>query len=344
MNTTQFPSITLLIAAYNEESCLAKKIENSLSLAYPNDKKHIVVITDGSNDSSFEICKQFVEVTALHQPERRGKMAAIDRAMETITTDIVVFSDANTDLNITSLTHIAEAFADPKVGMVAGEKRVTSANSESGIANEGLYWKYESWLKKLDSDTTTVVGAAGELFAIRTSLHKPLPSDTILDDFMLSMEVIKAGYRIKYVPEAYAIESSSLNLAEEWKRKVRISAGGIQSTVRSFSIANPFKYGWISFSYLVHRIARWTIAPLALLISLISSMGLVFVDIDYAPISILSFLAVLFTLISIKKGVIFLPGPLKTIIYFLFMNFSVIAGWFRYAKGSQTVLWEKAKR
>jgi len=344
MNTTQFPSITLLIAAYNEESCLAKKIENSLSLAYPNDKKHIVVITDGSNDSSFEICQQFVEVTALHQPERRGKMAAIDRAMETITTDIVVFSDANTDLNITSLTHIAEAFADPKVGMVAGEKRVTSANSESGIANEGLYWKYESWLKKLDSDTTTVVGAAGELFAIRTSLHKPLPSDTILDDFMLSMEVIKAGYRIKYVPEAYAIESSSLNLAEEWKRKVRISAGGIQSTVRSFSIANPFKYGWISFSYLVHRIARWTIAPLALLISLISSMGLVFVDIDYAPISILSLLAVLFTLISIKKGVIFLPGPLKTIIYFLFMNFSVIAGWFRYAKGSQTVLWEKAKR
>ena len=344
MNTTQFPSITLLIAAYNEESCLAKKIENSLSLAYPNDKKQIVVITDGSNDSSFEICQQFVEVTALHQPERRGKMAAIDRAMETITTDIVVFSDANTDLNITSLTHIAEAFADPKVGMVAGEKRVTSANSESGIANEGLYWKYESWLKKLDSDTTTVVGAAGELFAIRTSLHKPLPSDTILDDFMLSMEVIKAGYRIKYVPEAYAIESSSLNLAEEWKRKVRISAGGIQSTVRSFSIANPFKYGWISFSYLVHRIARWTIAPLALLISLISSMGLVFVDIDYAPISILSLLAVLFTLISIKKGVIFLPGPLKTIIYFLFMNFSVIAGWFRYAKGSQTVLWEKAKR
>jgi len=344
MKTIQFPSITLLIAAYNEEDCLAKKKENSLSLDYPKELKKIVVITDGSNDSSFEICQQFEEVTAMHQPERRGKMAAIDRAMESISTDIVVFSDANTNLNQTALIHIAEAFSNPKIGMVAGEKRVTSANSESGIANEGLYWKYESWLKKLDSDTTTVVGAAGELFAIRTSLHKPLPSDTILDDFMLSMEVIKAGYRIKYVPEAYAIESSSLNLAEEWERKVRISAGGIQSTFRSLSIANPFKYGWISFSYLVHRIARWTIAPLAVLVALISAVGLMFTDSIYAPISIISLLAIFFTILSIKKGVIFLPGPLKTIIYFLFMNFSVITGWFRYVKGTQSVLWEKAKR
>ena len=344
MNHEEFPSICLIVAAYNEESCISNKIENAQNLAYPVTKKEILVITDGSTDKTTDLAKSFKGIEVLHQEARMGKMAAIDRAVSYTDADILVFSDANTQLNHTALLHIAEAFSDAKVGMVAGEKRVIAANMENGIQNEGLYWKYESWLKKLDSETTTVVGAAGELFAIRKSLYKPLPSDTLLDDFMLSMEVIKAGYSIVYVPTAYAIETSSLDLKEEWKRKVRISAGGIQSTLRSFSIANPFKFGWISFSYLIHRVARWTIAPLATVLALLSSIGLFVSNIYFLPISLFSLFISVFTLISIAKGRILLPGHFKTLIYFLFMNFSVIAGWYRYSNGKQSVLWEKAKR
>jgi poly-beta-1,6-N-acetyl-D-glucosamine synthase len=340
----EFPHITLIIAAYNEENCIAQKIQNSLELKYPLEKKSILVITDGSTDSTPTIARTFESIQVLHESARKGKMAAIDRAVEFAKGEILVFSDANTDLNLESLQFIASAFRDSNIGMVAGEKRVHSSGDNQSVANEGLYWKYESWLKKLDSDTSTVVGAAGELFAIRKSLYKPLPSDTILDDFMLSMEVIKAGFRIKYVPEAYAIETSSVDLKEEWKRKVRISAGGIQSTFRSFEIANPFKFGITSYSYLIHRIARWTIAPLATVTLILSAILLGFENVYYIPISLGAVGITAATIYGIQYGEIPLPSIFKTLAYFLLMNFSVLVGWFRYARGKQSVLWEKAKR
>ena len=150
------------------------------------------------------------------------------------------------------------AFANPKVGCVAGEKRIAvqdKPNAASG--GEGLYWKYESALKRLDYRLYSAVGAAGELFAIRTSLFEQMPPDTLLDDFILSLRIAMRGYKIAYSKEAYALESASLNMREEEKRKVRISAGGLQSVWRLRGLLNIFRYGILSFQYISHRVLRW---------------------------------------------------------------------------------------
>lgn len=337
-------SLTVVIPAYNEAKILQDKIRNTLALDYPENLKQIIVITDGSEDDNTMLGRRFPQILHLHQPERRGKMAAIDRAMEFISTDIVVFTDANTTLNQEALSAIARHFDDPNVGMVAGEKRVLASEKSGVEATEGLYWKYESWLKKLDSDVGSVVGAAGELFAMRTSLFIPLPPDTILDDFMLSMHVLQQGFKIVYEPEAYAMENSSLNLREEWKRKVRISAGGIQSILRSLPMFNFSKFGVISYSFILHRVARWTVAPLTVFTLLVSSVILGFSNPIFLPISLASIMLSALTAFAIINGRMLKSKILYPFVYFLFMNFAVIAGWIRFARGGQSAIWEKAQR
>lgn len=179
---------------------------------------------------------------------------------------------------------------------------------------------------------------------MRKHLLCNLPADTLLDEFMLSVEVLTSGYLIHYVPEAYAVESGSLSISEEWKRKVRIGAGGIQSTLRSFSLANPFRFGLISYTYLIHRIARWTIAPLATAMAMLSGSLLFLNDLMFAPIIVSCVLFSLTTLVGIKKSSFIISKKLSFITYFLMMNVSVIAGWWRFFTGKQTVIWEKAKR
>jgi biofilm PGA synthesis N-glycosyltransferase PgaC len=337
-------SLTVVIPAYNEASVLPAKIENTCSLEYPSSKKKIIVITDGSNDDISGLGQRYPEITHLHKPERQGKMAAIDRAMTFVDTDLVVFTDANTTLNSNALLAIARHFENPLVGMVAGEKRILQPENAGVEVTEGLYWKYESWLKKLDSDVGSVVGAAGELFAMRTNLFVSLPPDTILDDFMLSMHVLQQGFKIVYEPNAYAMESSSLDLREEWKRKVRISAGGIQSILRSLPLFNVAKFGIISYSFMVHRVARWTIAPFAVLMLLASSLVLGFYYPVFLPISLAALASSALTAFAISNGKMWKSKLLFPIVYFLFMNFSVVAGWIRFARGSQSAIWEKAVR
>ena len=178
------PELTLFITAYNEEDVVDDKMRNSLSLDYPADKLHILWITDGSNDRTNERLSHWPQATVLYQSQREGKTAALNRGIRSVTTPLVVFTDANTHLNRKALREIVRAFANPKVGCVAGEKRIAvqdKPNAASG--GEGLYWKYESALKKLDSRLYSAVGAAGELFAIRRELFEEMPADTLLDDF-----------------------------------------------------------------------------------------------------------------------------------------------------------------
>jgi len=201
-----------------------------------------------------------------HLPQRSGKIGAMNRGMKFVKTPIVVFCDANTMLGRESVRRIVNLFSDPKVGCVSGEKRIFGKEKDAAAgAGEGLYWKYESKLKKWDAELYSVVGAAGELFAIRTELFEEVERDTLLDDFIISLRVAQKGYTIQYDPEAYAIETASSNVKEELKRKIRISAGGIQSVIRLGSLLNIFKYGTLSFQYISHRVLRWTLAPLSLL-------------------------------------------------------------------------------
>jgi cellulose synthase/poly-beta-1,6-N-acetylglucosamine synthase-like glycosyltransferase len=225
--------ITIIIAAYNEETIIKKKIENTIALDYPKELIKIIVVTDGSTDNTYTIASQFKEVNCYHENARKGKMAAIDRIMPFVESEITVFTDANTLLSIYSLRHLNRHFADKKVGGVACEKKVitTSIDQNKTTNQEGLYWKYESWLKQIDSNYYSVVGAAGELYAIRTSLYSYPGDNIILDDFMVSMNICRKGYVFKYEPKAFATELPSKDLKEEAKRKIRIGAGGIPSIV-----------------------------------------------------------------------------------------------------------------
>lgn len=340
------PEVTLFIAAYNEESIVHEKMENCHQLSYPSDKLKIFWITDGTTDRTNELLAEYPDVTVLFRPERKGKTAALNRGIEYVKTPIVVYTDANTMLNPEAITEIVRRFSDPKVGCVAGEKRVQIETEQGATAGEGLYWKYESKLKEWDDRLYSAVGAAGELFSVRTELFEVMPNDTLLDDFILSLRIAQKGYKIAYCKEAYAVESASLNMKEEEKRKVRIAAGGLQSIWRLRSLLNIFKYGTLSFQYISHRVLRWTITPI--LLFLLFPLNIILAwggNIFYLTLLILQ---VIFYLAAywgykmeqkhIRNKLLFIPY------YFVFMNINVIRGFFYLKKNKGSGAWEKAKR
>lgn len=349
ISPADFPYVSLLIAAYNEEKIVDEKMSNCFELGYPKDKLKIVWITDGSTDSTNEKLSRYSNAEVLFEPKRGGKTAALNRAMNFINTDIVIFTDANTILNKDSITEIVNAFSDPKVGCVAGEKRIalTGATNTSSLG-EGAYWKYESVLKEMDSRLNTTAGAAGELFAVRKDLYEYVEEDTLLDDFIISMRIAKKGYKIRYCKNAYAVEGGSLNMREEKKRKVRIAAGGIQSVIRLSSLLNVFKYPLLSFQYISHRVLRWTITPV-LLISLFPFNIILVLNEEQIIYKILLSLQILFYLAA-YTGKIFERRNIKLSVflipyYFMFMNFNVFSGLsylLKKKRGDGT--WEKAKR
>ena len=265
------PEVTLFITAFNEEDIVDEKMANSLELDYPEEKLHIVWVTDGSDDGTNERLRTRWEgkATVFFQPERQGKTAAMNRGMKLVDTPIVVFTDANTMVNRQAVREIVLAFEDPRVGCVAGEKRIAvQAKDNAASGGEGIYWRYESTLKALDARLYSAVGAAGELFAVRRELFAEMERDTLLDDFVLSLRIAMQGYIIAYCTEAYAIESGSADMREEEKRKVRIAAGGLQSIWRLRPLLNPFRYGILSFQYVSHRVLRWSVTPFLLFLLL----------------------------------------------------------------------------
>lgn len=341
------PSLTLLVAAYNEQDCIEEKILNSLSLDYPKNLLKILFITDGSTDNTNQIIQKFPNIILLFEKGRSGKIAATKRAMEYVDSEIVVFSDANTTINNGALLKIVRHYQDSKVGGVACEKkvRVQDIDNASG-AGEGFYWRYESFLKKQDSDFYSVVGAAGELFSIRTKLFEHIPSDSIIEDFYMTMKIAEKGYRIKYEPEAYAIEDPSFSVSEEYKRKTRIAAGGIQSIIRLSSLLIPFKQPALTFLYVSHRVLRWSVTPLLLVVVFALS---IFLAVNGSLLGqLITVLQVIFYSLAlvgyglrnkkVKAKMFYIP------FYFTFMNYAVYVGAIRYFAGRQSVVWEKSKR
>lgn len=345
------PSVTLVIPAYNEEDYIKDKALNALSLDYPKSKLRILFITDGSTDNTQSILEEVEGVEVIHEDRRGGKSAAENRAMKFVETPIVVFCDANTTLNTTCLRELVKHYVDENVGGVSGEKRI-SMESQANIsgAGEGLYWKYESLLKKLDSELYTVVGAAGELISFRSSLVEDLEEDTVLDDFIQSLRICQKGYRVVYEPKAYAVEMASENVKEELKRKIRIAAGGWQAMFRLSGLLNPFNNFLLSFQYVSHRVLRWSISALALPIILLLNMVLVRSSFSsilglYDLLLITQVIFYCFALVgwyleinNIRMKVLFVPY------YFTMMNYAVFAGFFRWVRGRQKATWEKSTR
>ena len=341
------PDITLVIPCFNEADILIEKINNCTRLDYPAAKLTLVFITDGSSDNSGKVLQQYPFIKVLHENRRAGKTAAENRAMLFVNTPFVIFSDANTMLNKEAVKNIVKHFANDMVGCVSGEKRIITDTSDSAsAAGEGIYWKYESLLKKLDSELYSAVGAAGELVAFRTSLYKNLPEDTLLDDFMQSMQMAAAGFKIVYEPEAYAVETASANVAEELKRKVRICAGGWQSISRLSSTLSFSRTPLLYFQYISHRVLRWTVTPFLLLTIFIINIFLVTNGNFFYQVlgigQILFYAASIVGYVLENRRVRF--KPVFVPYYFCVMNYAVVAGLKRYLSGNQKATWDKAQR
>ncbi|MBN1952487.1 MAG: glycosyltransferase family 2 protein [Bacteroidales bacterium] len=344
------PDVTLLIAAWNEKELIESKMENTRNLDYPKEKLRIVWITDGSDDGTPEILASYPDVKVLHEPERKGKTAAVNRAMPQIGTPYVVLCDANTMLDPKAITYLMAGFRDERTGCVAGEKRIAKSNADMATgAGEGAYWKYESWIKRLESELYSTVGAAGELYALRTELYEVVNPDSIIDDFVISMSIAQRGFKIAYEPRAFALEKPSASIKDELTRKVRIASGGFQTLFRYPSLLNVFRHGLLSFEYFSHKVIRWILVPFAMPLIFIlnfficmNQMGLESFYLIFLCLQLGFYLFVALGAVISEKSTrlkfLFLPY------YLAIMNYAQIAGLVRYLRRKHSVVWEKAKR
>ena len=344
----ELPHVTFMICAYNEQDVVDIKMENTNQFDYPHDKLHIMWVTDGSTDSTNDRLSLYPDVEVVFSPERKGKTAALNHGISMVKTDFTIMTDANTMVNPEAIREIVRCFQNPEVACVAGEKRVIARHEGQAAAEgEGLYWKYESSLKKLDSEFYSAMGAAGELNAIRTRLYKPMPENALLDDFVMSMRMVDNGYKIAYSPEAYAMEYGSADIYEESKRKRRIAAGGLQSIWWLRKMMNPLRNPVVAFQFVSHRVLRWSITPIALLALIPLNVLLVMMKagIIYDTIWILQIVFYLTAFISWlmerkghKNKLLYVPY------YFLFMNMNVFKGMKYLCSHQSNGAWEKAKR
>lgn len=342
-----YPSVTVLIAAYNEIDYIRQKLNNTYALEYPLDLLQVIVLTDGSTDGTDLAVTADGRAILIHNTERKGKAAALNSAIEKIESAIVVCTDANTMLNKDALVELVKHFEDPLIGAVAGEKRIITEKGSGGTVAEGFYWKYESKLRQWDSKIFSVIGAAGELYAIRRELVQTIPPDTVCEDLLITMRVIANGKRVVYEPLAYGTEKMSETVVDEWKRKVRIAAGSIQFLGRikvlNFFINQPFA----AFQFMSRKLFRWLIVPYSLIGLLLTGSLQIFQTDDrwILIICIAQFFfycwAVAGWFFSRYRG---LPGVFFFPFYFVMANAAIIAGTSQYIMGKSFVLWDRVKR
>jgi len=341
----ELPKVSLLIAAYNEEAVIEEKIKNCLELDYPRDKFEVIFASDGSTDNTNELIERHTgegSNLVLYKFEKRaGKPSVLNKAVKQAKGDIIVFSDADTFLDKDALKMIVRPFADKKAGCVCGKIILKSAGQN--IASEGVYWRYESWIKSMEAGLGSVSGAAGGLYAIRKNLWRDIPGDTLIDDFVISMKIAQKGYAVLYAPEALGYEETASTSAEEFVRRVRIGSGGYQSMILLAGILNPLK-GSLSFRFWSHKVIRW-LAPFLLIFLFISSVFLAKDGFFYLVVFTLQ--AVFYTA-AILGGMLEAAGVNALMFsaahHFAAMNAALFFGFFSYIFGLQKVTWRKAKK
>ncbi len=340
------PKVSLIIAAYNEEQVIREKIVNSLCQTYPSELLEIIVVSDGSTDDTPDIVREYryQGVVSLHQPRRMGKTAAVQRAVEQAEGEVLVFSDANSMYAADAVERLVANFADPEVGCVAGEKRVRSQEG-TGVAKEaGLYWRYESFLKRMDSTVHSVVGAAGEIFAVRRSAFKPVETDSFIEDFVMSMRIAEAGNRVVYEPKAVSVEEAPASADDEFERRARISAGGFQSIVRLRSLLVS-RDRLLVFQYLSHRVLRWAVVPFLLPVLMVTNVALVGDSFYMALLGVqVGLLGMAMAgWIMQRRGVRSLR-VVQVPFYFFMLNLAALVGFHRYVSRRQKVTWKRTSR
>ncbi|HRQ23531.1 MAG TPA: glycosyltransferase family 2 protein [Anaerolineales bacterium] len=354
------PYVTLLIAAYNEEIVIEEKIKNSLQIEYPKEKLQILITADGSNDNTPAIVEQYADqgVELLYKPERRGKMAAINRAIPHAQGEILVFSDANNHYQPDTIQKLVMPFSDPQVAATSGAKVIDKEGSGAVGSSEGLYWKYESHIKKQESRIDSCTSVAGEILAVRKSAYIPPPDNIVNDDFFIAMQVLRQGYRLVYVPEARSSERASPSARDEVIRRTRINAGRYQAIAMARHIL-PLNRPLLTWQVISHKFLRPIVPFNMIAVLLINTIA---VSIPYNrpdnwlhlsnPFGVifLGLQAVFYLLaaIGMSAGGGKPAGKISRILYLpAFLtnsNYAALKGFFQFMRGKQLHMWERVQR
>ena len=342
-NICDFPTVSFIIAAYNEEKVISDKIKNTLSLDYPSDKFQIIVVSDGSNDKTVSIIKKFQGqgVISLHNDARNGKSAALNRGVEISTGEIIVFSDANNDFSNDAIKQLTKHFNDPVIGAVTGAKHIYDSDDRQSAVGDGLYWKYESKIKEAESTLGSITGAEGEILAVRASLFEPLDKKVINDDAEITFNLVKSGYRVIYEKEAKAYEQASHDLLDDFNVKVRMTAGGYQTLSLQRAFLFPPR-SWYTFSFLSHKLLRW-LAPHFMLVIFITPLFLLH-RIDMLILFICQIMFYTLSLVAWFNRKKNLHKLLYIPMYFTVMNIALFWGFVRYFNKNTKSIWKKAER
>jgi cellulose synthase/poly-beta-1,6-N-acetylglucosamine synthase-like glycosyltransferase len=346
VNPGELPKVSVLIAAHNEEAVIEQRIQNALAADYPSEKLEIVIASDGSCDGTPEIVRRYADrgVRLLNYVQRRGKASTLNSAFPELKGEIVLLSDANTHIDPMAVRNIIRWFRDPDVGIVCGRLMLTSAYT--GGNADGLYWKYETFLKRCEARLGAILGANGAIYAIRRELYAPIPDDTVIDDFVIPLLAKqRAGCAIMYDCDAVAWEETAPDIWSEFHRRARIGAGGFHAMVLLWKLLDP-RRGWIALTFFSHKVLRW-LCPFLLLASLLSSLllsdGFVY---RCALIGQLGFylasLAGVFMPVEMRFSRfsrLLLAGSMFTC-----MNAALLVGFWRWLRGTQKGKWKPTAR
>jgi cellulose synthase/poly-beta-1,6-N-acetylglucosamine synthase-like glycosyltransferase len=271
------PFVTLVISAYNESAVIGEKLDNALALDYPADRLEVLVISDASDDGTDAIVAEYADrgVVLRRQEPRGGKSLGLTKFVPRARGEILVFSDANSLYAPDALRKLVRHLQDPTVGFVAGHQRYLAAEGAAG-ASESLYWRYETWVKRLESRAGSVVGGDGAIMAIRAGLFEPLREDDI-NDFLLPLRIVARGYRGVFDPEAVCYGRTADSFRGEFRRKVRIVNRSFRALFRVPQVLNPFRVGVFAFQVLFHKLLRWFV-PFFLLALAAAHVGLAIAD------------------------------------------------------------------
>ena len=336
------PQVSLIIPAHNEEAVLEAKIQNTLSIDYPSEKLEILVASDGSQDGTNEIARKYTEegVTLLEFSQRRGKASAVNDAVAAASGDVLCLCDANVMFRFDALKALVQRLADPGVGAVTGDVRLASDEANFGEGEEA-YYGIEKRLQYAESQLSSVIGVDGGMYVVRRSLYKPLAADTILDDFVTSVHVMNQDARVVYEPAAIATESGTPTAKQEYRRRVRVSAGAVQSIKRGQwpSARRPVLF----WQYLSHKVLRW-LGPVWLVLMFVGNLALYDEGLLYqvALIGQATFYAVsLLAAISLPLRSTRLGG---IAFYFVMSHVAIADGLIRGLFNRQKVTWAQAER
>lgn len=334
-----FPTVSIIISAYNEEKNIADKIDSLLNLVYPKENVEILIGSDGSTDKTNEIARRYVneKIKLIIGKQRRGKPTMLNALVPQASGEILVFTDARQMLDKNSLKELIKNFADKKVGSVSAEL-VFKGESENFGEGIGIYWKYEKLIRNCESKIGSMMGATGAMYAIRRKLFSKLPRDIILDDVYVPLKAVQKGYRALFEPKAKIYDRVAKSAKSEFMRKARTLAGNFQVFVYMKSLFNPFRspIAWQLFS---HKFLR-LIVPFLLFFVFVSNM---FLMRSYSY-RIFFVLQILFYFLAIcglilKNNSFICDLPCK----FCLMNSAAVVGLYRFLANKQDVLWTKSE-